>query len=228
MRVKKTRIDAILSCYNLTEDKGLQNDIIEEWGKKASRVIVVGRESPKAIETAGIGSGYDFVPSKDQTPSIVEALDYYQRKGGPEEAVILCAPNCIIESKQEQLFDFILNAQMQRAWAGFINTSPYVDSAPEAFVVSGHVLQYLLKDIPDTLTFVGSTWSRWVANWFKTHLNPSRYFNATDLRLVGAVPSQQDVVAVAVDTVASAIEQRPVESKVKRKAGRPKKEPVAA
>jgi hypothetical protein len=116
-----------------------------------------------------------------------------------------------------------------------------LSTAPDAFIVSGYVMQYVAKDIPDTLTFTNNTWAKWMHEWFLKHLQPNRYFNATSLHLARALPKEtpdeviqpvvivQDAPSAPVlprqealkpqkDTQVASGEQKPV----KRPRGRPK------
>jgi hypothetical protein len=196
IRQKKDRIDAIITAYSRNADGGYegQDKIIAQWSGKAKKIIIAGALIPPSVEGQGEASGYEYLTSKDPNPSLVESLSEYVKRGGPDEVAVICAPNALLTGDQSKVFAFVETALMQRAWAGFINVEGMpLSTAPDAFVVSGYVLQYVIKDIPDTLTFMTTTWAKWLSTWFIKHLQPNRYFDATSLGLL-SVPQKPDVI----------------------------------
>jgi hypothetical protein len=249
MTQKKTRLDAIISCLSRNGLGGIgkQNAFIAQWAGHATRIIVVGGENPTQSDEDSVSTGYDFLPSKDPNPSLIEALDYYVRKGSPDQTCLICDPAFFISDDNSQLYGYVKDAQMNRAWCGCISVpGAPLSTAPDAFVCSGYILQYLAKDIPDTLTFMTNAWAKWIHAWCQKRLPPNRYFNASGLNLIYAAQAPSASAEVILDNPApveapKAIEVSPeatepatepvkaIETPVKRKRGRPvgwRKHPV--
>ena len=201
---KRVKLDAIISCLSRNGAGGVdrQNEVIAQWSNHATRIIVVGGENPVESDNESNSTGYDFLPSKDPNPSLVEALDYYIRKGKPEEFVMITAPSFLVSDDHSELFKHVADAQLNRAWAGKISVDGApLSTAPDAFVFAGYVMQYLVKDIPDSLTFMTNTWAKWIDAWCQKRLQPNRYFNASFLNLLSVVPPARTLPDVIPDHV---------------------------
>jgi hypothetical protein len=190
----RVKVETILTIYSkalLTPERNLdaQNEAIARFSNKAGDVIVAGNIRPPCVKEEDKTSGFLFLGSKDENPSLVEILSYYRNKakGGPDGVVIIAAPNIDISKDQSKLFAFVDAAKMQRAWAGGLKCPTTLgNNPPDAFVMQGYIIEFILKDVPGDLNFTTNAWASWLDLWFKRHMQPNRYFDGSSLGLVNA------------------------------------------
>lgn len=226
----RDRVDTIITAWSNNGPTSLadQKAITDRWLKSVGMVYVLS--SIKDVEPL---QGFSYVHTKDQNPTLLEVLDFVLSKSRPDDYVILTGPTLLFKDNHSELIDFVTAHAMNRAWGCFINGADMpLSTAPDCFVVSAYILQYMVKDVPDTLNFTTNTWAKWIHEWLMKTLQPNRYFNGTRFNLAyNPSPRAPKVEILApiplidpdhLDESAEAVKAVPgVIEPLKRKRGRP-------
>ena len=165
------------------------------------------------------------IRSKGPVPTLVEGVRSYILRIPGNAPVCFTNIGTRFTENVSKITAFSDENRMERTWAAFAG---HPGEAPCAFWVTGTALGYMMNDIPSSLPILGNDWLVWVDGWLKSHLFSHRYFDASQFRVLEAIPSVLSPSGAPGDTqtpIEPQIALNPTETPLpaKRKGGRPKK-----
>lgn len=164
------------------------------------------------------------IRSKGQVPTLAEGVRNYILRIPGNNPVCLTNLGVRFTDKLPAILKHADDNRMERTWGAYATDG----SGIKAVWMTATALGYMMNDIPSSMPIVGVEWLGWVHNWTKSHLFEHRYFDATNMGVLEAIPSSLSQLEAPVDTEAPKAEElavKPTETPVvaKRKPGRPRK-----
>ncbi len=149
-------------------------------------------------------------------PTLKEVVGQIMMQTMGNKIIAICDADTQLGDNAEALFKQVDTAKMQLAWGAFAGV-PW----PKLFIMSGQVLPYFWRTIPNDLKFAGDEWKSWMHNSLGSLLQSHRYFNANPYGIVKepveVVPSPVAEVSAPVDTQVPAKPKKPVKRRKSKK-----------
>jgi len=157
----------------------VQQGVIEDWGKKLGKMLVIGPSAPNAA------NGLRHVPS-GSLPPIQNLLRTYMLSIPGTEVLVLARPNYFLNDLQP-VRDFAKVKGFEVMWG----CHQSLENKPQLFVLSSPVVSHMLNELPPEVTFMHN-WEDWVHSWM-TRLLRQRYFDASEFKMGVQVEAEASI-----------------------------------